>query len=160
MVEQIQRRKNMASLILFSVIALAMNAGYSYSRVLVCIPVVLMAFISFYSDPYLEGWTYYLINASFCAIVVALLQIVKQTSLSLHIQIINAVAIFAHGLGFIIYLTGQPPTIYNDIILVLGVIEFTRLMLITKMDYREYGLIGGFNSIYRFVHFRKLGGHR
>lgn len=149
----------MLSLVLFSVIALIMSSGYSYSRVWVCLPVLLMAFISFYLGPYLGDWAYYLVSASLSGIVIALLQLVKQTQLALHIQIINALAIFAHGLGFALYHFEQPPTIYNDIILGLGVIEFTRLILITKMDYREYGFAGGFNTVYKLIHFSKLGGH-
>jgi len=153
-----RKRKHMLSLVLFSVVAIVMSLGYSYQRVLIALPVVVMAFAAFYSDPYLGDWAYYLVNASFSAIVVGILQVPRQTSLNVHIQIINAIAIFAHGLGFIMYELGYSAVAYNAIILVLGVIEFTRFVIITRMDSKEYGFTGGFNSIYRFIRFRIMGG--
>jgi hypothetical protein len=150
----------MPSFIELSLIALAMSFLYSYKRVLIALPVVVMAIAATYSDPYLGDWAYYLVNASFSAIVVALLQVPKQTLLNVHIQIINAVTVLAHAMGFIMYEIGYKPDVYNAIILSLGVIEFTRFLIITRTDSGEYGFSGGFNSIYRFVRFRILGGYR
>ena len=100
----------MPSFIELSLIALAMSFLYSYKRVLIALPVVVMAIAATYSDPYLGDWAYYLVNASFSAIVVALLQVPKQTLLNVHIQIINAVTVLAHAMGFIMYEIGYPDT--------------------------------------------------
>ena len=150
----------MLSLIFFATVALIVNAGHSFGRIAVCIPVVLMAFMSYWSEPYLHGLHYYVVSGTLSAIVIALLLIPRQTQLNLHIQVINLFAIFAHGIGATLAYNELSLSIYSDIILVLGVIEFTRLISVTKMDKKEYGLAGGFDFIGKLIRFRKLGGHR
>jgi len=150
----------MLSLIFFAAIALIVNAGHSFGRIAVCIPVALMAFVSYWSEPYLNGLQYYVVSGTFSAMVIALLLIPRQTQLNIHIQIINLLAIFAHGIGAALAYNELSLSIYSDIILVLGVIEFTRLLAVTRMDKKEYGLAGGFDFIGKFIRFRKLGGHR
>lgn len=150
----------MLSFIFLSIVALALCLFHSLSRAAIAIPVVAVAIASYYISPLVEPSYYFLVNGSMSAIVVALLQIPKQTHLNVDIQIINGMALLAHGLGHVLWHFEQSAYIYNAIILVLGVTEFARLIIKTRMDAREYEARGGYDLIRDAFRLSRLGGSR
>jgi len=150
----------MLSFIVLSIFALVICSIHSASRVFVAIPVVAMAAASYFLSPIVDSNYYFLVNAALSGIVVGFLQIPRQTSLNVHIQIINGLAILAHALGHALWHYGHPSTIYNAIILALGVTEFARLIINTRMDAREYGARGGNDLIRDAIRFRNMGDSR
>jgi len=100
---------------------------------------------------------YYGTAALSSLIVISVLEFIKQTPLTRDIQAIGLGYVATHFLGWGIYHAEWQPTAYNLIALVLFVIEFARLMILTKTD-MDYELGGGGISIHSDANGRSHGG--
>ena len=135
-------------------------AMHSLSRAAIALPVLGMAFVSFWVSPEVRDSNpdyYFIVAAVMNAMVVAFLQIPRQTKLNIDIQIINGVAIIGHLYGHALWHFGVSATSYNAIILLLGVTEFARLIYKTRMDARDYGARSGYDFIRSALGFRGVG---
>lgn len=116
-------------------VALLINIYYKVGyRVLVCFLVILSTAVHthfFYHD---ESFSYYGTAAIANLCVVLFLSFWSRSPLATAIQVISLVGISLNFVGYLMYESGMTPVYYDDMMMILMIIEFLRLVIRTKND--------------------------
>ena len=118
------------------IVAFLFNAIFNErdGRSYVCLAVLMPTAAHFILAGDLGGYQYYGSVGAMCCISFALLEFLPDSPLVTSIQSIQVAGILANGFGVVMYYAWQEPMVYNVIMMVLIIIEWTRLMLRTKAD--------------------------
>ena len=149
----------MLSVILVLFALLYTNYKFGNYRTLICGIVFVPAIIHYYLFNDALDFEYYGTAGVASFIVISALEFVKRTPLALDIQVLNGLMVGANFFGYLTYHAELEPIAYNFIINVLFVVEFLRLVIVTKKD-REYGLLNRNDTVRHDASGHGMGGSR
>lgn len=137
----------MLSVILVAIALIVSTVRDGSNRSLICILILLpsIAHYSFFNDS--VNFEYYGTAAVVSVFIITALNYLPTTPLSADLQAINFMYIIAHFIGWVMYNAYLEPFWYNTLVLTIFVIEFLRLIVITKKDIR-HGAFSRFDSIH------------
>ncbi len=127
----------MLSVILVFVASIVASFKSDNKRLLVCLAVLVPALLHVAIFSGSGDFTYYVTAGCASLIVISLLEFLPRSPLIVDIQLINFAYIIVHAAGFAMFHAYMEPMIYNALVLVLFVTEFTRLLLTTDKDIKH-----------------------
>lgn len=119
-------------LLSFATIAALFRGLWDRAKVGVIALVPAVAHYSFLND--VNAHAYYLSAAVTSFIVIVILELLPRSPLVLDFMKINVAYIFIHASGYVMWYSYMEPTIYNYACYALFIVEFVRLLTVTKLD--------------------------
>ena len=141
----------MLSIILVLIASSAAIVRANWVRALICAVVLIPASLHYLVFNDASGFEYYGTAAVSSLLIITVLNYIPSTPLSVDIQSINFIYIIMHFIGFAMYSLYLDPFWYNALVLVVFLIEFARLILITKKDVK-HGAYNKYGSVYINAH--------
>ena len=144
-------------IIFVAVITAALNKSYHRAKCAAAILIPSFVHFAFMND--VNGASYYHLAMVFNMITIGLLELIKRktpTHLLTDLQLISFGTMCVNLVGFLIWYSYLPPTVYNALWLVMASVEALRLFIHTKGD-KVDGIDSGANNWRDDANERRLG---